>query len=703
VTNLPDNFRMEPVPIPPPARPLNDTAVVPKGNRVKPIRVWFFLISMIAIFGLFTARLVFYQVVEGKDALTASEDNRTSLISIPSSRGVIYDRNGVLLARNVPVYNITITPALLPDDSAEVQSIYRKISSLTGVPIRVPGSRPSRQCATGRGIEDLVQEWIGLAPYQPVKVQCNADPNVAMTIQQMSAQMPGVGVVVTSARDYPTGSYTSQLIGYMGPIPESLSDYYRSIGYNLDAERIGYAGIEASMQDVLAGSYGNRLAEVDAAGLETRLLQPPIQPIPGMNLRLTIDTRLQSVATDILQRTIDQMRATRLRDHPETLSPVATGVVIAINPRTGEILAMVSLPTYDNSKFSREIPIDYYTALSKDINNPLLNHAIAGTYPPGSTYKLATAVGALNEKVVTPDTTVHCKGYIAVTEKFYPEDPGKPKKFFCYLRTGHGAIDFINGLAQSCDVYFYNLGGGLQEVQDGLGIEREKEYAFSLGYGIPLGIELPGEAAGIIPDPTWKRITQGENWATGDTYIATIGQGFVTSTPLQVLQSVATIANDGRTMKPTLIKELLDGEGNVIRPFQPTMLWDITAGDSDPNHFFPPVQPWVIKEVQQGMRAVVEYGTASKYGKLDNISSAGKTGTAEYCDNIANERNRCIPDAWPTHGWYAAYAPFDNPEIAVVSFVYDGGEGSVISGPVVKKVLEAYFNLKSFSSNPYGE
>jgi penicillin-binding protein 2 len=253
-------------------------------------------------------------------------------------------------------------------------------------------------------------------------------------------------------------------------------------------------------------------------------------------------------------------------------------------------------------------------------------------------------------------------------------------------------------------VYFYNLGGGLQDVKVGLGPDREKEYSYALGYGVPLGVELPGEAAGIIPDPTWKRIAQGENWATGDTYIATIGQGFVLATPLQVLQSVATIANNGRVMKPTLIKELLDGEGNVIRPFQPTLLWDITAGDSNPNHFFPPVQPWVIQEVQQGMHAVVQYGTASKYGVLDNnISSAGKTGTAEYCDNIANERNRCIPDAWPTHGWYAAYAPFDNPEIAVLSFVYDGGEGSVISGPVVKKVLDAYFNMKSFTTNPYGE
>jgi penicillin-binding protein 2 len=694
---------MEPIPIPTPASLLESKEIGSKGNRVSPQRITFLMAAVIGIFLIFVLRLVYYQVVEGKDALTAAEDNRTELLHPPSSRGVIYDRNGVLLARNVPVYNITITPALLPDETSEVQAIYRRISSLTGVPIKVPGSRPSRECAAGRGIDDLVQEWIGLAPYHAVKVQCNADPQVAMTIQQMESQMPGVGVQITSARDYPTGAYTSQLIGYMGPIPESLSEYYQSLGYTLDTDRIGYSGIEASMQDVLAGTYGDKLSEVDAAGLEIRVLEPPKQPIPGLNIRLTIDTRLQAAATDILQRTIDEMRAARLRDHPETLSPVSTGVVIAMNPRTGEILAMVSLPTYDNAQFSREIPIAYYSLLAKDINNPLLNHAIAGTYPPGSTYKLVTAIGALNEKIVTPDTIVMDKGFISIQEKFYPEDPGRPKKFYCYYRAGHGPMDFINGLAQSCDVYFYNLGGGLQDVKVGLGPEREKLYANALGYGHPLGIELPGEAGGIIPDPTWKRITQGENWATGDTYIATIGQGFVTSTPLQVLESAATIANNGRAMKPTIIKELLDGEGNIIRPFQPTMLWDIAAGDTTPGHPFPPVQPWVIQEVQQGMRAVVLFGTASHYGVLDNnISSAGKTGTAEYCDNIANQRNRCIPDAWPTHGWYTAYAPFDNPEIAVVAFVYDGGEGSVISGPIVKQVMDAYFKLKTFSSNPYG-
>jgi penicillin-binding protein 2 len=228
-----------------------------------------------------------------------------------------------------------------------------------------------------------------------------------------------------------------------------------------------------------------------------------------------------------------------------------------------------------------------------------------------------------------------------------------------------------------------------------LGIYGIKKYAQALGYGRPLGVELFGERGGLIPDPDWKRIYQGENWATGDTYIATIGQGYVDVTPLQVLESVATIASNGKVMKPTLIREYLDGEGNVVKPFSATMLYDITDDRTDSEYDTVTVQPWVLKLVQQGMRLVVTEGTAAKYAQLDNVSSAGKTGTAEYCDDIAQSRNLCKREAWPTHAWYGAYAPYDNPEIAVVAFVYDGGEGAVTSGPIVRDVLKAYFQLKA--------
>jgi penicillin-binding protein 2 len=664
-------------------------------NRVKPARIKFFLYAMIGLFAIFTLRLFYLQVILGDFYAGLAETNRTQLVHVPSSRGVIYDRNGVLLARNMPAYNITITPALLPDSDAEIEAIYRQLSDLTGVPIRVPGSRPSQECAAGRGIADLVDEWIELAPYNAVKIQCDTDPTVAKIIQERAADMPGVGVDVSAVRDYPNGRFTAHIIGYMGRVPAESSDKYKELGYNLDRDKIGYAGLEAYMQDELAGTYGSELWEVDAAGKQIRLLEPPVAPIPGTNLRLTIDSRLQEAATIILENKIEETRAAK---NPALRSPVISGVVIALNPTTGEILAMVSVPTYDNQRFARGIPIAYYTELAGDISNPLLNHAISGTYPPGSIFKLNTAVGALNAGIVTPDTKIICRGSITITQKFYASDPGRDMQFFCYKRDGHGEVDFLTGLEQSCDIYFYNLGAGYSGpggIPVGLGIEGIKKYALALGYGRPLGVELFGERGGLIPDPDWKRIYQGENWATGDTYIATIGQGYVDVTPLQVLQSVATIANNGKVMKPTLLKAYLDGEGNIVKVLGPTMLYDITDDRTDNEYDTVQVQPWVLKLVQQGMRLVVTQGTAAKYAQLENVPTAGKTGTAEYCDDIARSRNLCKREAWPTHAWYGAYAPFDNPEIAVVAFVYDGGEGAVTSGPIVRDVLKAYFQIKA--------
>jgi len=664
-------------------------------NRVSPQRIHLFLAVMIVLFVVFAARLFFLQVIQGKYYLVLANTNRTQVISIPSSRGVIYDRNGVILARNVSSYNITITPADLPDDLSEVQAIFRTLSDLTGVPLTVPGSHPSEECAPGRGIQDLYNEWYELAPYYAVKIQCDADPTVAKIIQERAADMPGVGVSVSSVRDYPNGRFTAHIIGYMGRVPSTLAEKYKALGYNLDQDKIGYAGIELSRQDDLAGTYGSELVEVDAAGKVIRLLQPPTEPVAGKNIRLTIDSRLQESATIILENKIAETRANK----PDFLrSPMITGVVIAMNPQTGEILAMVSVPTYDNEQFARTIPIDYYNTLASDISKPMLNHAISGTYSPGSIFKLSTAIGALNEKIVTPDTQIICNGSISILQKFYPGDPGTPMLFYCYYRKGHGVVNFLYGLSQSCDVYFYNLGGGYPGgpvPEPGLGPTRIKRYAQALGYGQTLlGGELPGELAGLIPDQDWKRINKGENWATGDTYISTIGQGYVEVTPLQVLESIATVGNGGKVVKPTLLKEYLDGEGNIVQTFPAQILYNLADNTIDSPYDII-VQPWVIQEVEMGMRLVVTTGTASQYAQIENIPSAGKTGTAEYCDDIAQSRNLCKREAWPTHAWYGAYAPPDNPEIAVVAFIYDGGEGAVTAGPVVRDVLKAYYQLKA--------
>jgi len=258
----------------------------------------------------------------------------------------------------------------------------------------------------------------------------------------------------------------------------------------------------------------------------------------------------------------------------------------------------------------------------------------------------------------------------------------------------------LNAIDLSWNIYFYKIGGGFPgEVEgDGLGIERIGTYARAIGYGNPLGIDLPGENPGLIPDPDWKRITQGESWSTGDTYNATTGQGYVVATPLQVLNSVATLGNGGRVMQPHMVSDILDGEGNIVEHFDPVVRWDLSDGVITPDTPDRLIQPWVIPLVQEGMRRVVTEGTAADYAQLEAISSAGKTGTGEFCDAVANARGLCIPGEWPTHSWYAAYAPFEDPEIAVVAFVYNGGEGAVTSGPIVRQVMEAYFELRAIDA-----
>lgn len=662
---------------------------------------------MAVVFGFFLFRLFSLQILDGEVYTAQADENRTTKISVPTSRGLIYDRNGYVLARNVASYNVVITPADLPEDAGAVQNIYRQVSDLIGIPVSKGDTgdetvRNFSPCQNDLGISQIVYIGRTNAPFDPVRVKCNVDSQTAMIIREKSVDWPGVGVEIESVRDYPTGELTAEVIGFLGPIPANRKDEMEAQGFVTNRDKVGYAGIELSMDDVLIGRNGQRVIEVDVGGQEMRDLETPIDPVPGNNIQLTIDSRLQLAARTAL---IDQINY--WNRYFNTLK-YPSGVVIAMNPRTGEILAMVSFPNYENNRLARLIPAYYYQQLIEDPNKPMLNHAISAEIAPGSVFKMAPAIGILNEGVITPEQQIEDPGRITIKESFSVNDPGHNRDYVCYTYKttgkGHGMVNFLRGVALSCDVYFYKVGGGYQdEVKEGLNIWRIGEYARALGYGQTLGIELPGEATGLIPDPTWKRIFIGENWSSGDTYIATIGQGYVLSTPLQVLVSVATLANDGKLMRPTIIHDITDSEGNVVRPFEPDMLWDITKDAKiqvyDENYLptgeKKTVEPWVIALAQQGMRQVVVDGTASIQFDGFNIPSAGKTGTAEYCDNVAQEKGLCIQGSWPAHAWYVGYAPFDNPEIAVVAFIYNGDEGSKVAAPVVRSVMEAYFALKA--------
>lgn len=663
------------------------------------------------IFGFYFFKLFNLQIIRGTELQAAADANRQAITHVQTQRGIIYDRNGFVLARNVAAYNVVITPAYLPSDDGATQEVYRQLSALIGVPVSKGELTEDvvkvfKPCENDLGITQIVYIGGSLYPYNPVRVKCSVDEKTAMVVREKSSDWPGVSVEVQPVRDYPTGELTAEIIGFLGPIPADQEKEYTDKGFLPGRDKVGFAGVELSMNDLLMGQNGERTVEVDVAGQEIRDLKPPVPAVPGSNLKLTIDTRLQTATRNALTSVMKSY------NYNVGYDKYTSGVVVAENPKTGEILAMVSYPSYQNNRMARVIPSYYYQQLSVDPARPMLNHAISAEHPPGSVFKMAAAIGALNEDVITPEKQIEDPGKITVMQKFTPNDPGQPFDFVCYLYKttggGHGMVSFLRGVEQSCDVYFYKIGGGYgEDVPQGLGIWRLGEYARALGYGKATGIELVGEASGLIPDPNWKRVNQGENWATGDTYIATIGQGYVLSTPMQVLTSVATLANDGKYMKPTLIHEVLDSEGNVTKPFEPKMWWDITKDPVitvyDENNFPTDqkitVQPWVVEKAKEGMRLVVSQGTALTAFEGMQIQSAGKTGTAEYCDNVAQLKNLCIRGNWPAHAWYMGYAPYDNPEIAVVAFVYSGDEGARLAAPIVRKVMDAYFELKAIDQS----
>ncbi len=700
-------------------------------NKVESWRVYALFGILGLVFLIFVGKLFKLQVLENQSWTAKAAENSTREINIPAMRGIIYDRNGIVLARNVASYNVVITAADLPDDPGAVQTIFRQLSALIDVPVNrgeLSQEDPYVPCVSDHGISQIVEYGQSSTPYSPVKIKCDINENTAMILQERAVDWPGVSVEIQPIREYPTGSLTASIVGFLGPIPASQEQEFLAQGMDPNRDKVGYAGLELQYQDVLSGKNGSRTVMVDVGGKALDPVSSPISPTPGLSLRLTIDTRLQQAAEAIFKKEIDEWN-TYFNKLVYT-----SGVIIALNPQTGEVLAMVSYPSYENNRMARIIPSYYYDQLIQDPTNPLLNHAVGDVLPAGSVFKLVTGVGALNEGVVTPDQQIETPGVLIVTEKYYANDQGVPRQFVDWNRAGFGHLDFVHCLSNSSNVCFYKLGGGYKDEipNGGLGICRLGTYAAAMGYGKAPGIGLPDEQDGLIPDPTWKRINQGESWSSGDTYISSVGQGYDLATPIQVLLSASVVADDGKFMQPTLIREVLDGEGNVVpayldadgnittdpnkavrqlSPFQPTMKWDITTdpviqefnettirGCEPIEGQKKTVQPWVLQKVQEGMRLAVTEGTLADVFEGSTIVAAGKTGTAEYCDKYAAAKNICTYGNWPTHAWTIGFAPYDNPEIAVVAFVYNGGEGSSVAGPMIRQVLESYFELKAIDN-----
>jgi penicillin-binding protein 2 len=538
------------------------------------------------------------------------------------------------------------------------------------------------------GLVALVQRAITLerqgSASKPVPIVDLVTKDHAFEIEEVRWRLPSVRVNEVPVREYTEGELVSHILGFMGPIPAFAAQDYKERGYTNPNERVGLNGLEYSYQRELRGIPGYKNVEVDILGREMRTVGEVAEAVPGSNLILNIDSRLQQVMMDALQAKMTEVE-----------SP--WGVAIAMDPMTGAVQGMVSLPSYDNNVFAEKINAEYLK-LEADERRPLINYAIGGLYPPGSTFKMVTSAAALQEKVITPETLLTDAGPIYLPNRFYPNDMSLAQPFVSWnhkLGIVHGSINVVQALALSNDIFFYMLGGGYPPTEfQGLGVRNLAKWTELFGYGPATGIDLPGEVGAVVPDDQWKRQLYAESWTTGDSYNMSIGQGFVLATPLQVLVSTAAVANGGKVVQPQVVYQITDAADGLQRDFTPQFTRELPLDDG------------LIEVVQQGMWSVVNAPNGTGYAvKLENpdIVVAAKTGTAEFCDAIPKEDNpeeldcRYVDnpngdDYLPTHAWMVAYAPFEAPEIAVVVFVYDGGEGSAVAAPVTKTILEAYFN-----------
>lgn len=738
-------------------------------------RLAFLRVVVIIILGLLVYRVWWIQQMRGPELQAQATENQFATLTTDAPRGVIFDRNGELLAINQPSFNVTITPAFLPRDEAERQAVYERLSLLTGVPVTntvqqqslIASANPelvstySRLAQIYGASVDETLDQAGVVPqlpdsiaaivrensfaqYVPAVITSGIPITKAYRIEQESIFLPGVRVLPEPLRYYPSGEFTAHIVGFMGPIPNE--NWIDVLGYERD-DRVGWAGLESSMELELAGRKGQRTIEQDWTGREVRQVGLAEEPQAGLNLHTTIDLKLQEQAYDILGQFMEANRNAPRTDEitgERTLPEIEQAVVVALNPQTGEVLAMVNYPTFDNNRFQTEVPVDYYLRLARNDYTPLVNHAISGTYPPGSTFKIVPAAAALQEGVISPDRLLRAPGQIEIPNRFAPNDPGRAQTFVCWKRDGHGLMDMRLGMANSCDIYFYKISGGFDqdgEFVEGLGVDRIAQYSNQFGFGIVQGIELPLEAPGNVPTRAWKRRTQGEPWSTGDDYNLGIGQGFMTATPLQVAQMAAVIANGGFLYRPTVIHHMTDEDGNVVvvddnseviaraRPGEngETEYLDVNGVpiddpgldiqfDAEGNYIFQPevvdaldVEREYIEVVAEGLRMVnmlidddTFFTGATYVDWLDpfGVTTAGKTGTAEYCDNIAIERGWCRFEKTaiqPTHSWYVGYAPYEDPEIVVSAFIFNGGEGSAWAAPVTCNVMAAYFGLGQYA------
>jgi len=583
-----------------------------------PLKILLGVIILIVSF-----RLMTLQITQGQENYSLAEGNRLETRLIPAARGLIYDRHGRPLVSNEPRFSVLFYGADLPETAAEIDQLVGQLASALNIEEAELRRRlsPDKPQNTSLLAEGLSREQ-------------------ALSAEIKTLSIKGVEIVKAPSRRYSDVLGLGHILGYVGKVsPEDLAVRPDL----LPSDVIGKSALEKTYDEYLQGIPGRETLEVDSKGRAIRVVgsQPPI---PGNSLILGLDADLQTAAASSLRESIKQTQA-------------ISGAAVALDIRTGEVLAMVSEPGFDNNLFSADGDRSQRQQVLVDSNAPLINRAIAGQYPSGSTIKPVVALAALENAVVKPETRLDTsEGKITIGQWTFPD------------WKIHGSADVVQAIAESNNIFFYALGGGYKHIT-GLGAEKLASFLKRFGFGQTTGIDIPGEAQGLVPTPEWKKRVKGEAWYIGDTYNLSIGQGDLLITPLQLTRATSVIANGGNLLTPRFLNRVISHTGAIIEGVgQYPTVGDVASSSH-------------LAVVREGMRRAVTTGSARSFASLP-VEIAAKTGTAQF--DKAKEK---------THSWFTAFAPYSSPEIAVTVIVEGGGEGFAVAAPVAKNILEQYFKL----------
>ncbi|MBP1687868.1 MAG: mrdA [Deltaproteobacteria bacterium] len=576
-------------------------------------------------FTLLLARLWTLQILHGEEMRILSENNRIRLHRVQATRGTVLDRFGRVLVDSRPSFD----GVLVPEDAKDIPTAVENLAQLLG--------------QSAADMHGLLTQMSSRPPFEGITIKRDLSWEEMVALETHQLDLPGVSLQMTSRRSYPLEERLAHILGYVGEASQQdlLLDPRNRLG-----DLIGKVGLEKRLERYLRGVDGGQQVEVDAVGRKLRVLRE-VEEAPGDTVTITIDRDLQEAAWQAMG------------DHD--------GSVVALDPNTGEILALVNRPSYDPNVFARGIRRGEWRALVTDKRHPLNNRAIQGQYPPGSTFKIIVATAALEEGVVNPFTRIHCPGGVQFGNHY----------FRCWRKEGHGSVNLHQALVQSCDVFFY-------QVAQRLGIDTIARYARLYGLGAPTGIDLEHEKPGTIPDTAWKRRRFNQPWYAGETLSVGIGQGYVTATPLQ-MANVISMAAVGKRFRPHYVKDIATPDRTIVRTGTPELVETLKVRDT------------TLMQVREGLRDVVNAPNGTgKQARLDGILAAGKTGTSQVV-KMGEKRVKSSQLPWQErdHAWFVTYAPVDAPEIAVVTLVeHAEGGGGAVAAPIARQVMQTYFDLK---------